>query len=195
VKNEANTLYRARNFGGAAALMTSSLSSFSSDDAQDLKAIAAVYSQLGKAYSVGMAPGTKPSDAFPALRRAINFDRDAGSAYISELQERLIAIAPRAAASYMAAKEYELAFQAVRLSESLGTKSTSNQTVRTMLEALAADLLRAAQSELASDPEAYVRRGAGMNPSIPIELLEKHPEGQARCVPSHPRSTCALPAE
>jgi hypothetical protein len=158
VKNEANVLYRARNFGGAAALMTSSLSSFSSDDAQDLKAIAAVYSQLGKAYSVGMAPGTKPSDAFPALRRAINFDRDAGSAYISELQERLIAIAPRAAASYMAAKEYELAFQAVRLSESLGTKSTSNQTVRSMLEALAADLLRAAQSELASDPEGAKKK-------------------------------------
>jgi hypothetical protein len=105
-----------------------------------------------------MAPGTKPTDAFGALRRAINFDRDAGSAYLSELQERLVAVAPRAAASYMAAKEYESAFQAVRQSEALGTKSTSNQTVRGMLEALAAELLRGAQSELASDPEGAKKK-------------------------------------
>jgi len=158
VKNEANVQYRARNFSGAAALVTSSLPSFSGDDAQELKSLAAVYSQLGKAYSVGMAPGTKPSDAFGALRRAISFDRDVGSTYIGELQERLGSVAPRAAASFMAAKELESAFQAVRQSESLGTKSTSNQTVRGMLETTAADLLRSAQSELKTDPEAAKKK-------------------------------------
>jgi hypothetical protein len=158
VKNEANALYRARNFSGAATLVTSSLPAFSSDEAQDLKAIAAVYSQLGKAYSVGMAPSTKATDAFGALRRAINFDRDAGSAYLSELQDRLVTVAPRAAASYMAAKEYELAFQAVRQSESLGTRSTNNQTVRSMLEGLAGELLRAAQGDMATDPDGAKKK-------------------------------------
>ncbi|HEU4733287.1 MAG TPA: hypothetical protein VFT22_35590, partial [Kofleriaceae bacterium] len=158
VKNEATTLYRAKNFSGASALVTAALSSFSGDDAQELKNLAAIYLQLGKAYAVGMAPGTKPTDAFVALRRAISFDRDVGSAYTPELQERLAATAPRAAGSYMAAKEYESAFQAVRVSESLGSSSPSNKTIRGMLEALASDLLRAAQGELASDPESAKKK-------------------------------------
>jgi pSer/pThr/pTyr-binding forkhead associated (FHA) protein len=158
VKNEANALYRAKNFSGAAALLTSSLAAFGSDDAQDLKAMAAVYSQLGKAYSLGMAPGTKPTDALVALTHAIKFDHDVGAAHVGELQERLAIVAPNAAASYMASKEYEAAFQAVRQSESLGSKSKNNQTVRSMLEGIAGDLLRAAQSEIATEPDAAKKK-------------------------------------
>lgn len=117
-----------------------------------------MYSQLGKAYAIGMAPGTKPIDALGALRRAISYDREVGSSHIGELQERLGSVAPRAAASYMAAKEYESAFQAVRQAEAVGSKSTSNQTVRSVLEAIASDLLRAAQSDLTSDPEGAKKR-------------------------------------
>ncbi|HET7501112.1 MAG TPA: FHA domain-containing protein [Kofleriaceae bacterium] len=158
VKNDATALYHARNFGGAATLVTSSLSSFSGDDAQELKNLAAIYSQLGKAYAVGMAPATKPTDAFVALRRAVNFDHDVGGAFTAELQERLIATAPRAAGSYMAAKEFESAFQAVRVSENLGSTSPSNKTIRGMLEGIASDLLRAAQGEMASDPESAKKK-------------------------------------
>jgi hypothetical protein len=55
---------------------------------------------------------------------------------------------------YMATKEYEAAFQAVRESDALGSQSPSNKTVREKLDSVAADLLRAAQSEMASDVEA-----------------------------------------
>jgi type III secretion system (T3SS) inner membrane Yop/YscD-like protein len=158
LKNEANNLYRAKNFSGAAAIITSSLSAFTTEDAQELKSIAAIYSQLGKAYNVGMAPGTKATDAFVALGRAIDFDRAVGAAYVDELRERQAVMSTKAAGSYMAAKEYESAFQAVRISESLGSTSPSNKTVRTMLEALASDLLRDAQSTLASDPEGAKKK-------------------------------------
>jgi hypothetical protein len=67
-------------------------------------------------------------------------------------------VATRAAVSYMASKEYEAAFQAVRTSESLGSSSSSNKAVRDRLEAFAAELFRAAQSELASDPESAKKK-------------------------------------
>lgn len=158
IKAEANSLYKSKNFSGAASLLTSSLSGFASDDAKELKSIAAIYTQLGRAYNIGMAPGTKPTEAYQALRRAIDYDRDVGSAYVSEMQDKLAGIATRAASSYMASHEYELAFQAVRLAESLGSKSSNNQTVRTLLEDTANDLYRTASSELSTDPEGAKKK-------------------------------------
>ncbi|MEO7735148.1 MAG: hypothetical protein ABIY55_29610, partial [Kofleriaceae bacterium] len=158
VKSDANGLYRAKNFGGAAALITSALPSFGGGDAQELRSIAAIYSQLGKAYNVGTAPGTKPTEAYQALHRATSYDRDVGSAYVAELQEHLVTVATRAAVSYMASKEYEAAFQAVRTSESLGSSSSSNKAVRDRLEAFAAEIYRAAQTDLASDPEGAKKK-------------------------------------
>jgi hypothetical protein len=158
VKNDANGLYRAKRFADAAALVTSSLSAFSGADSQELKAVAAVYSQLGKTYNVGMAPGTKPTDAFVALRRAISYDRDAGSAYVAEMEHVLVTVASKAALSYAAAKEYELAFTAVRTAESLGSQSPTNKAVRDKLEDLAGELLRSATSEQANDPEAAKKK-------------------------------------
>jgi hypothetical protein len=154
VKNEATGLYRSKNFSGAALAINSSLSGFSGDDVKDLKGIAAIYSQLGKDYAVGMAPGTKPIEAFQALRRANAYDREVGGAYSVELHDKLLAIAPRAATSYMAAKSYEQAFQAVREAEGLGSHTDDLKIVRSNLEDKAKELLRAARSELASDPEA-----------------------------------------
>lgn len=158
VKTEAGALYRAKNFSGAAAVVTQSLPSFSGGDIQELKSLAAIYSQLGKAYNVGMAPGTKPTDAYQALRRALNYDRDVGSAYIAEIQERLVVTAARAAVQYMAAKEYESAFQAVRWSESLGSQSPTNKAVREKLESVAGELLGAAAGEQSTNPEDAKRK-------------------------------------
>jgi len=158
VKNDALALYRAKSFGGAAALVTAALPSFSGDDAKELRSIAAVYSQLGKAYNIGMAPGTKPTDAYVALRRAIDYDREFGSAFSAELQERLVDRAVRAAGSYMAAKEYESAFQAVRTAEGLGSQSSTIKAVRSSLEAAAGDLVKAGASELSSDPDAAKKK-------------------------------------
>jgi hypothetical protein len=153
IRNDALALYRAKNFSGAAALISGSLASVSPDDAKDLRNLAAIYSQLGKSYSVGMAPGTKASDAYIALRRALDYDREFGAAFSGEIKEKLIDKASRAAMTYMAAKEYEAAFQAVRTSEAHGSTSSTNQAVRKNLEAVAADLMKAATSERASDPE------------------------------------------
>ena len=100
-----------------------------------------------------MAYGTKPTEAYQALLRAIDYDREVGTAYTQELRDKLSAIAPRAATSYMAAKSFEQAFQAVRMAESLGNKSDDLKIVRQNLEDRARELLRTAQGELASDPE------------------------------------------
>ncbi|MBC7973947.1 MAG: hypothetical protein H7138_03105, partial [Myxococcales bacterium] len=153
VKSDANALYRNKNFAGAASSISAALPGFTGGDAQELRSTAALYSQLGKSYSVGMAPGTKPTEAFQALRRAVSYDRELGGAYTAEIQERLGSVATRAAVSFMAAKEYEQAFQAVRSSESLGNTSSSNKAVRDRLESLANDLYRTAQGELASDAD------------------------------------------
>ena len=154
VKAEALALYRAKNFSGAAAAITSALSQFSGNEAKDLRTIAATYSQLGKAYNIGMAPATKATEAFQALRRALNFDRDFGGGLSSEIQDKLVDKAPRAAMAYMASKEYESAFQAVRVAEQYGSTSSSNKAVRQSLEGIAGDLLRSAQAERSSDPES-----------------------------------------
>jgi len=153
VKNDANGLYRTKRFSEAAALVTASLSSFSGGDSQELKSIAAIYSLLGKAYNVGMAPGTKPTDAYVALRKALGYDRDAGSAYVPEIEHALVTVAAKAALSFAAAKEYESALQAVRLAESLGSKSPTNQSVRAKLEDIASELYRAAQDEMSTDSD------------------------------------------
>jgi tetratricopeptide (TPR) repeat protein len=158
VKAEAKALYMARNFSGASSALTSALSGFGTDDTKELKSLAALYSQLGKSYAVGMAPGTKYPEAYQALRRAIDYDHDLGATYVPALQDRLVNTATRAASSYMAAHEYELAFQAVRTSESLGSTSSNNKTVRTMLEDIASDLYRTAASELSSDPEGAKKK-------------------------------------
>jgi hypothetical protein len=154
VKNEAAVLYRRKDFTGAAAIVTAAVPSTTGVDAQELKTIAAIYQQLGKSYNVGMAPGTKPTDGFVALRRAISYDREVGAAYVNEMQEKLVVIAARAAMLYMASKDYESAFQAVRASDALGSQSPSNKTVRDKLDSVAADLYRTAQSEMANDAEA-----------------------------------------
>jgi pSer/pThr/pTyr-binding forkhead associated (FHA) protein len=154
IKSEAGVLYRRKDFSGAAAIATAGVAAMTGIDAQELKTMAAIYGQLGKTYSVGMAPGTKATDAFVALNRAINFDREVGGAYVAEMQEKLVVIASRAAMLYMAAKDYEAAFQAVKVSDSLGSTSPSNKTVRDKLDAVAGDLYRTAQAELASDRES-----------------------------------------
>jgi pSer/pThr/pTyr-binding forkhead associated (FHA) protein len=158
VKDEASALYRARNFAGAASAVTAALPAFTGDDAQELRTIAAIYSQLGKAYSVGMAPGTKSTEAFAALVRAKTFDHDVGSAFLSEIDQRLVVVASHAALSFAAAKQYDQAFLAVRTSDALGSTSPTNRSVRSKLEELAADLYRAAASELSSDPEGARRK-------------------------------------
>src|SRR6201999_347128 len=110
VKAEANALYHAKNLAGASSAISSALGSVPSEDVADLKSLAASYSQLGRDYNVGNAPGAKTTDAYAALVRARDLDRSLGRAYATEIDQRLAILAPRAAASFMAAHEYESAF-------------------------------------------------------------------------------------
>jgi len=153
VKSEATGLYRSKNFSGAAQAINSALSGFSGDDVKDLKSIAGIYSQLGKAYAVGMAPGTRPIEAYQNLLRALDYDGEVGKAYAQEIRDRLAALAPRAATSFMASKSFEQAFQAVRKAEEFGSRSDDLKIVRQALEERAKELLRTARTELASDPD------------------------------------------
>lgn len=150
-KSEADALYRKKDFAGAATVVANAAATLSGADAADLKSIAAVYKQLGQLFNVGMAPGTKATDAFGALNRAVTYDRDLGGAFTAEIQKRLVSVAARAASSFMASKEYDSAFRAVKTAEDLGSTSPTNKAVRDSLEAAANDLYRAASRDAAND--------------------------------------------
>jgi pSer/pThr/pTyr-binding forkhead associated (FHA) protein len=159
VKSEAMALYKAKNFNGASAVVTAALPAYAGGDAQDLRTIASVYTQLGKSYNFGMAPGTKATDAYIALLRARSFDRDLGGSYIPEIEKRLATVSARAALSFMAAKEYESAAQAVKVASDLGTETAATtKSVREALEGVAGELVRAAQAELTSNPDAAKKK-------------------------------------
>ena len=172
VKNDASALYRAKNFAGASSLLQTAVANFSGGDAQDLKSLSSIYAQLGKAYNIGMAPGTKATEAFTSLRHAVDFDHSLGGAFSGELKEHLVTAATRAASSFMAAKDYESAFQAVRVAESLGSTSSNNKVVRSMLEGIAGDLIRDAAQAKDSDPDGAKKKArqamAIVDPSSPL---------------------------
>jgi hypothetical protein len=105
-----------------------------------------------------MAPGTKPTLAFVDLGRARVLDRDLGSAYLAEIEQRLAVIAPRAASSFMASKDYESAFQAVKSAEQFGNPSSTTKSVRESLDSIAGELLRAATAERTSDPASAKKK-------------------------------------
>lgn len=158
VKSQANALYRSKNFSGAAAAINGALSGFGGDDARDLTGLAAVYSELGKTYAIGMAPGTKPVDAYAQLAIALERDRELGGESQKELRERRAAVAPRAATSFMAAHNFEQAFQAVHVAEELGSRSDDLKIVRQNLDDKARELMRAASAERTSDPAAAKKK-------------------------------------
>jgi hypothetical protein len=119
-----------------------------------MRSIASVYEQVGRAYNRGMAPAAKPVEAYAELRKALNLDSgSAGGAFKDEIQGKLSQIAPRVAVKFYGDKDYESAFQAVRLAEQLGSSSGDLKLVRQGLEAIAVQLYNAASKELSSSPD------------------------------------------
>ena len=157
VKSDASSLYRVRKFSAAAASITAALSSFSGADLRELKNLVAIYTQFGRAYSIGMNTDTKPTEAFVLLGQAADFDRELGAAFAAEIRDRLLTVSLRAASFYLGLKQYDAAFKAVRQAERLGGNASSSSTlklIRDNLEARAAELVRSANADIASDPEA-----------------------------------------
>ncbi|HLL23641.1 MAG TPA: FHA domain-containing protein [Kofleriaceae bacterium] len=153
VKSKAENLYRAKKFGEAAQTLRAGAGGLGEADARELRSLAGVYEQVGKAYNVGMGPATPASEAFTSLERALNLDRPSG-VFTDELKTKLGLVAPRAATKYMVDKNYELAFKAVRVAESNGGGNTTTQAVRSALVDAANELYSAAMAEKDENPSA-----------------------------------------
>ena len=149
-RDKADAQYRARKFNDAAATLRAAAAG--SDDASKLRSLAATYESMGKAFNVGMAPSTKPAEAYASLTKARNFDRTAGGGLQSDIETKLRDVAPRAAIALVLAKSWSNAFNALRVAEGLGVHNDSTELVRKKLEAQAAAIYNAAASALSANP-------------------------------------------
>jgi Inner membrane component of T3SS, cytoplasmic domain len=146
----ADALYRKKNFTGAAALLREAIKG--RNKAEELRAAAQLYEALQRTYSAGVAAGAKPTTAYTNLHSAAGFDDKLGKAHAEDIAPRLIAAAPRAAAQFVAIKQYEDAYQALRDAERGGSTSSTLPAVRAAIEAHAAEIFSQAQSKRDSEP-------------------------------------------
>jgi hypothetical protein len=152
-RDRAEDLYRSKKFGDAASVLTAAARSAGGDDARDLKERAAKLRALQSAYARGTAPAAKSTDAFASLQQAINLDGSVGGNFRSELTDKLRAIAPKAAVSFAAAKDWSKARSAYLAAQSAGSTDSNLPLVKQKLEAYANELYTAAQSEASSNPQ------------------------------------------
>lgn len=147
-RTKADALYRAKRFTEAANLLSSAAKGADESEAKELRHVADLYVKIGRGLGTGTAPAAKPTDAFPTLRQTENFDRAAGGAFTGELEAALGRVAPRAAASYLADKNYEQARLAVIEADKLGANTS---IYKQALERAAADMYTQASKEASSD--------------------------------------------
>jgi len=152
-KSRAESLYRAKKFGEASSVLAAAAKKADDGDARELRRTADTYAKLGRALSQGTAPATKSTDAFEALRQAQAYDRNLGSAFDDEIQTKLAQVAPKAALSYMAAKNYPSARSAVIAAQQFGA-SESVKLVSQKLESVAGELYNTGMRELANNPSS-----------------------------------------
>ncbi|MGE3763645.1 MAG: FHA domain-containing protein [Kofleriaceae bacterium] len=150
-KNKADEQYRAKQFSAAAATLRAAAKN-AGDEARELNSLAAVYQQFGAAYNVGMAPGTQAKEAFERLKKALSLDNSAGKAFTDDISGQLAKIAPKAAVSFMGAKDYVKAREAVRVAEANGGGNDTTKEVRKALERQAGTVYKEAMAMLSSDP-------------------------------------------
>jgi hypothetical protein len=152
--DRADNLYRDKKFQEASSVLaTAAKTTADSDEASTLRAKSQRLALLGRAFNNGMAPATPPKDAFDALVQANNYDQTLGSHFESEISQRLAAVAPKAAMSFAAARNFEKAHTAVQRAESLGAGGDQNvRLVKQKLESEAAALYNQAMKELDANP-------------------------------------------
>jgi len=150
VKAKAEDQFKAKQFTAASATLRAAVPSADPEDGPLLKSTAATYDQFGRAYNLGMAPGTSPKEAYGALKKARNYDPD--GVFSDEIKAKLAQIAPRAAAGFVAAKMYGAAKEAVATAEAAGGSNGTTQSVRSALESAAGALYKEAIGEMSSDP-------------------------------------------
>ncbi|HEX5063210.1 MAG TPA: FHA domain-containing protein, partial [Kofleriaceae bacterium] len=112
-RSEAERLYRAKKFSDASTYLANQAKKFDEDIAKDMRRTSEYYAKLGRAFAQGTAPATRAVDAFESLRSAQNYDRNLSNAFDAEIQTKLAQVAPKAALSYVAAKNYPAARSAM----------------------------------------------------------------------------------
>ena len=148
-RTKADGLYRQKRFSEAASVLASAAKTADDSEAKELRHIADLYVKVGRGLSSGTAPAAQPTDAFPTLRQTENFDRAAGGAFTSDIEAALKKVAPKAASSYLADKNYEQARIAVLEADKQGANTT---IFKQALERAAADMYNQASREASSDP-------------------------------------------
>ena len=125
------------------------------DEAKELRRTSELYVKLGRALSQGTAPATKSVDAYDYLVQASNYDRSLGNAFNDDISTKLAQVAPKAAASYIAAKNFQSARNAILTAERYGSGDSGDvKLVRQKLESVASAIYADASKEITSNPTA-----------------------------------------
>jgi hypothetical protein len=155
-RNRAAGLYRNRRFDEAAETLRGAAGLASGSEADALRALATNYETVGVNMTRAAATETSsPTDSLAAYRRAFTLDsRAGGSAHAAFLRAKLGAVAPRAAASFMAQGRYELAKAAADVAQSNGAGNDATVVrVRRSLEGKAEEIFNNARRVHKSNPK------------------------------------------
>jgi hypothetical protein len=139
--------YRSKDFDEAAQTLRSAATEAGGKEAGELRALAANYEKIGAALNKANASSSRdPVDAMNAYKSALGLDSKHGEgAHASFIRSRLGAVAPKAAASYMAKEKYEAAKSAADTAVSSGAGGDPMvQRVRQGLEQEAGELYKSA---------------------------------------------------
>jgi hypothetical protein len=150
---EAERLYRQRKFSDAASYLQGQAKKFDEDVASDLRKTAGYYTRLAAAMSKATAPAQRASVAYEALVSAQTYDRSLGNAYDGEIQTKLAQVAPKAALSYVANKNYLAARNAMIFSKQFPGAAETVSLVKQKLETAASELYAEATAEMSSNPQ------------------------------------------
>ena len=151
--DRATSLYQDKKFTEAGNLYLAAAKTAEPDDAASYKTKGQRLLALGHAFNTGMAPATKPTEAFDNLVQANNFDSQLGGHFEQDITTRLQTVAPKAAMSFVANKNYDKAHTAVQKSEQLGAGSDGNvKLVKQKLESEAAAIYAQAIKDYDSNP-------------------------------------------
>lgn len=135
-RKKAEAFYQKKQFGSAAAALRAAADSASDDEASQLRALAKKYETVGASLTKARAnKSSSPTTSMAAYRRALSLDKSVGnSTHATYIRLQLGAVAPLAAASYMAQKRYEAAKKAADAAVNYG--AGANATVKRVRNAL-----------------------------------------------------------
>ena len=145
--NAADRLYRKKQFADAASTLKKAAAAASDTEAGKLNSLAKQYASVGSYLTkAAKTQSSNPTASMAAYRQALNLDKKIGnSAHATYIRLKLGAVAPQAAASYMAQKRYEAAKKAADAAVNYGAGSSSTvKRVRNALERKAGEFYKAA---------------------------------------------------